>query len=151
MFVKIQIFVKINTKLFICSIFLIRVVKILYTRSSLKILDTSSVFPISLLLKTTFSMFASIFLPFVRNILYFVFAMFTAILLLLNQFANFLSSLFTKVISSGRFLFSARHDVSSANKNVANLVAEKISYCAESIFLKLALEKVNKNCGLWFV
>ena len=64
----------------------------------------------------------SIFLPLVLNIMNLVLEMLTAILMLLNQLATFSSSSFTKLISSGRFLFSARQEVSAANKNVARLL-----------------------------
>ena len=69
----------------------------------------------------------SIFLPFARNIINFVFEMFTAILLLRNQLEIFWSSTFTKFMSSGKLLCSARHEVSSANKKVARFVTVKRS------------------------
>ena len=81
----------------------------------------------SLLLKRTGVSVMLICLPLVRNIINLVFEMLTAILLLRNQFAIFWSSSLTKLIRSGKFLFSARHEVSSANKNVAKLVIENKS------------------------
>ena len=86
--------------------------------SMLKILLWMFAVPISLLLKTTFKWSSFTGFPWERNIIYFVFEVFTAILFARNQLATFCSSVFTNSIKILRFWCLDRHEPSSANREV---------------------------------
>ena len=124
MFIEVEIFVEMDTKKFVSLMLRIIVVeKNSFQFKNITVFGSWCPFR-SLFLKRTGVSVLLICLPLVLNIINLVFEMLTAILLLRNQFAIFWSSSLTKLIRSGKFLFSARHEVSSANKNVARLVIE---------------------------